>query len=231
MRSNLNGLNLEVIIVAAGAGKRFKGLVPKQFLNLGGMPVFWRSVLAFLDLKETSKIIVVVPQKYVKVLSAKYKSFTKVIFVCGGKERFDSVREGLKRVSCEADFIAVHDGARPLINVKDIRAVFLEACKTSAAIAACKTKDTIKAAVGQTIKKTIDRTNLWNAQTPQIFKTDLILMAYKKSIAKNITDDSELIEKLKKKVSLVELRYPNFKITNKEDFALAQFLIEQKNSI
>jgi 2-C-methyl-D-erythritol 4-phosphate cytidylyltransferase len=213
------------IIVAAGAGKRFGSRVSKQFLNLNGRPVFLWSVEAFASIKSFKQIIVVVPSDMVKPLSLKYK----IGFVCavGGNRRFDSVKNGLTLIGDDIDFIAVHDAVRPLISKKDILSVLEKAVKTEAAVAVEKARDTVKlVSGGGYILKTLDRTILRNAQTPQIFKTELLKRAYSEKIPAGTTDDSQLIENLKIKVSAVETKFPNFKITTKQDFELAEKILK-----
>jgi 2-C-methyl-D-erythritol 4-phosphate cytidylyltransferase len=214
------------IIVAAGDGKRFGGRVSKQFLNLNGRPVFLWSVEAFASIKSFKQIIVVVPSDMVESLSLKYK--TGFVCAAGGNERFDSVKNGLALIGDGIDFIAVHDAARPLISKKDILSVFKKAAKTEAAVAAEKAKDTVKlvSADGGYILKTLDRTVLRNVQTPQIFKTELLKRAYSGKISAGTTDDSQVVENLKIKVSVVETKFPNFKITTKQDFELAEKILK-----
>jgi 2-C-methyl-D-erythritol 4-phosphate cytidylyltransferase len=214
------------IITAAGSGKRFGSRVSKQFLNLNGSPMFLWSVEAFASVKSFKQIIVVVPSDMVESLSLKYK--TGFVCVVGGNERFDSVKNGLALVGDYIDFIAVHDAARPLISKKDILSVLGKAIETKAAIAVEKAKDTVKlvSAGGGCILKTLDRTILRNAQTPQIFKTELLKKAYSGKISVGATDDSQLVENLKIKVSAVETKFPNFKITTKQDFELAKKILK-----
>ncbi|MDR0800797.1 MAG: 2-C-methyl-D-erythritol 4-phosphate cytidylyltransferase [Endomicrobium sp.] len=213
------------IIVAAGSGKRFGSKVLKQFLNLDGKPVFLRSVEAFASIKSFKQIVVVAPPDKVEFLSLKYKAD----FVCaaGGNERFDSVKNGLALVEDDIDFIAVHDAARPLISKKDILSVLKKAVKTKAAIAVENIKDTVKliSADGRVLK-TLDRTVLRNAQTPQIFEAQLLKKAYSRKISADTTDDSKLVENLKIKVSAVETKFLNFKITTKRDFELAEKILK-----
>jgi 2-C-methyl-D-erythritol 4-phosphate cytidylyltransferase len=214
------------IIAAAGSGKRFGSRVSKQFLNLNGSPMFLWSVEAFASIRSFKQIIVVVPSDMVEFLSLKYK--TGFVCTAGGSERFDSVRNGLALVGGYIDFIAVHDAARPLISKKDILSVLDKAAKTKAAVAVEKTKDTVKlvSASGGYILKTLDRTVLRNAQTPQIFKTELLKKAYSGKMSVGVTDDSQLVENLKIKVSAVETKFPNFKITTKQDFELAKKILK-----
>ncbi|MDR2436478.1 MAG: 2-C-methyl-D-erythritol 4-phosphate cytidylyltransferase [Endomicrobium sp.] len=217
------------IIVAAGLGKRFGNKTPKQFLQMNRMPMFMWSVSAFSAIKSFKQIIVVVPKHMIETLKRKReKLLNKVHFVVGGRERFDSVKNGLFFVEKDVDFVAIHDAARPLISKQDILAVLKRAIVTKAAIAVEKTKDTIKFVSdnGQ-ILKTLDRSALRNAQTPQIFEKALLMRAYSKRITGAITDDSQLVEKLKIKVSTVETKFSNFKVTAKRDFALAEKLLRR----
>ena len=232
------------IILAAGLGKRFwnvtssKNKVFKQFLNINGKPIFLWSVEAFASIKSFGQIIVVVPSKMVRTLSLKYEKYkTSFIFISGGKERFDSVKSALSVVDNNIDFIAVHDAVRPLVSRQDILAVLKSAKETGAAIAVEKTKDTIKLVSdvdekkSEYVLKTLNRATLRNAQTPQIFKSNLLKKAYLKEISGNVTDDSQLVENLKVKVSVVETKFPNFKITTKQDFKLVATLFAFKSKI
>jgi 2-C-methyl-D-erythritol 4-phosphate cytidylyltransferase len=218
-----------VIIVAAGFGKRFRNKTPKQFLQIKRMPMFMWSISAFSAIKSFKQIIVVVPKHMVEHLNRKKEKLpNKVHFVAGGKKRSDSVKNGLAFVEEDVNFVAVHDAARPLISKQDILAVLKKAIVTKAAIAVEKTKDTIKLiSSNEQILKTLDRSALRNAQTPQIFGKELLRKAYSKRIPEVTTDDSQLIERLKIKVSTVETKFPNFKVTTKQDFALAEKLLRR----
>jgi 2-C-methyl-D-erythritol 4-phosphate cytidylyltransferase len=218
-----------VILVAAGSGKRFVNKTPKQFLKLKGKPMFMWSIAAFVSIKSFKQIIVVVPEHFIENLNKKKDQLlNNVLFVSGGRERFDSVKNGLALVKDDVDFVAVHDAARPLIAKQDILAVLKKAIETKAAIAVEKTKDTIKLVSDkEQILKTLDRSVLRNAQTPQIFETTIIKKAYSKKIPGTTTDDSQLVERLKIKVSAVETSFPNFKVTTKQDFKLAEKLLKR----
>ncbi|MDR1784794.1 MAG: 2-C-methyl-D-erythritol 4-phosphate cytidylyltransferase [Endomicrobium sp.] len=236
-----------VVILAAGFGKRFldstsseiKDRTLKQFLNINGKPVFLWSVETFASIKSFEQIIVAVPPKMVKTLSLEYeKCKLGFVFVSGGNERFESVKNALSIIENDIDFVALHDAARPLISREDILEVLKSAEKTGAAIATEKTKDTIKLVsgvcgkTGRYVLKTLDRTFLRNAQTPQIFEFNLLKRAYLiKKISSTVTDDSQLVEKLKVKVSVVETKFPNFKITTKQDFKIAEALFAFKSRV
>lgn len=216
------------IIVAGGSGKRFGAKTPKQFLPLSGKPVFMWSIEAFCAIKDFKQIILVVPKEMTAPLSKKYKKYGFEV-TAGGKERFDSVKNGLSLLKKDIDLVAVHDAARPLIEKKDILKVLKTANKTKAAIAAEKTKDTIKKVKNGFVENTPDRNVLWNVQTPQIFEAKLLSKAYSMKIAANTTDDSQLIEKLKVKVAVVETKSPNFKITTQQDFETAKSILLKRN--
>jgi 2-C-methyl-D-erythritol 4-phosphate cytidylyltransferase len=221
-----------VIIVAAGAGKRFRNMhsnevssrVPKQFLELHGKPVFLWSVEAFASIKSFKQIIVVAPRSMTETLSLKYG--TDFTCVSGGRERFDSVKKGLSFVKNDIDFVAVHDAARPLISKNDILSVLRKAAETGGAVAVEKVRDTVKLVSDSGVMlKTLNRAVLRNAQTPQIFEAKLLKSAYSKKIPADTTDDSQLVESLKVKISTVETKYPNFKVTTKQDFRLAAVVL------
>lgn len=222
-------MTFSTIIVAGGQGKRFGSKEPKQFLMLSKKPVFVWSILAFKKVKECKQIILVVPEYKISDME-KYKRLYGIDIVVGGKERYDSVKNGLKCVKENIDFVAVHDAARPLITEKQIKEVFASAVKYGGAIAAAPAKDSIKFSKnGKVLNNSIDRKNIWQAQTPQIFKTDLLNKVYSKRIAKNITDDAQLVEKVGKKVALINCGYENFKITQKLDFKLAELILKERN--
>ena len=145
----------------------------------------------------------------------------------GGAERYDSVVKALERVKPEAEFVAVHDAARPCIVDAWIDAVFAAAVKTGAAILASPINGTIKrAAKDQTIEETVARENLWEAQTPQVFRRQLLIDAYARRGKEPATDDAQLVERLGQKVTIVTGSPMNIKITTKEDLRIASALLK-----
>ena len=221
-------MNFAAVIVAGGAGKRFGSKEPKQFLLLNKKKMFIWSILAFKKVKECKQIILVVPEYKLPEME-KYKKLYKIEVVCGGKERYNSVQNGLSCVRDNIDFVAVHDAARPLITSKIIKEVFDSAVKCDGAIAANVARDTIKFSKnGKNITKSIDRNNVWQAQTPQMFRTKVLKKVYSGKIPKNITDDAQLVEKTGKKVMLVDGGYENFKVTQPIDFKLAEYILKNR---
>jgi len=221
------------IVLAAGCGARLKSKTPKPLVKLNGLPVILYSLKTFGELPQVKEIIVVVnPSNKKEIIRiAKYYSLGKVKeFVLGGKARQDSVRQGLAAVSNCADLILIHDAARPFVDKKTISGVITRAKNCGAAIIGVPVKCTIKEAHGSwlmahkggVVKKTLDRNKLWEIQTPQVFNKDLILAAFKRFGRKKVTDDAMLIEKLGKKVNIVEGSYNNIKITTPEDLLIAE---------
>jgi 2-C-methyl-D-erythritol 4-phosphate cytidylyltransferase len=172
----------------------------------------------------------VVPEIMAASFKKKYKN-SNFIITGGGRERFDSVKNGLALLDENIKFVAVHDAARPLIDKNDILAVLSAAKKSkAAAIAAEKTKDTIKTVKNGFVKETLDRSMLWNVQTPQIFEANILKKAYSENIPDKTTDDSQLIERLKIKIAVTETMSPNFKITSLQDFEAAKNILSKRKS-
>ena len=222
---------LSAIILAAGQGRRLKAALPKPLIKIGKLPVIIYSLNTLNKHPQINEIIVVVNAKNQRAiirLARKY-SFKKIkSFVLGGRRRQDSVHNGLKMVSEHSDWVLIHDSARPFIDRRDITRVIAAAKNTGAAILAVRPKATIKfSQKNNMVKHTLDRDTLWEAQTPQVFKKELIMQAYKKYSAAKVTDDASLIEKLGKKVQLVQGSYENIKITTGEDLLFAGLIAER----
>jgi 2-C-methyl-D-erythritol 4-phosphate cytidylyltransferase len=220
------------IIVAGGLGKRIEGNLPKQFLTLGGKPILAHTIEKFQRCDLVDEIILVVPEDHLGYCSqtiVEGYSFDKIRrIVCGGKERQDSVYQGLKACSNSTSLVVIHDGVRPLISVEKI-SESIELCRNKkAVIVAVPVKDTIKRVVDSSVIATLDRTKLWLVQTPQVFEYKLIWDAYEKAIGENFigTDDSALVERLGCEVAVLEGEYNNIKITTKEDLIMAEKLLE-----
>lgn len=145
----------------------------------------------------------------------------------GGHERYDSVTRALERVKPEAEYIAVHDAARPCIVDEWIDAVFAAAVKTGAAILASPVTGTLKrASSDQTVAETVSRDNLWEAQTPQVFRRQLLTDAYARRGQQPATDDAQLVERLGHPVTIVPSSLMNLKITTQEDLRIASALLK-----
>jgi len=223
------------IITAGGSGKRMGR--PKQFLKIGGKAMLELTLAAFEKAKCIDEIILVVNKDGIeKAKKFKFKKLKKI--VAGGKERQDSVFNGLKELPDDCGIVAIHDGARPLVGVKIIEEAVKEAKASGAVVVGVPVKDTIKQTTNNkqqitnnskiSIIKTINREELWRAQTPQVFKKEIILKAYEQGYNKyEATDDSMLVEKIGILVAMVMGSYKNIKITTPEDLALAEIIIKK----
>ena len=213
-----------VIIAAGGKGARMGR--PKQLLKINGKETVIRTILAFQKVKRVKEIIVVTTPENFKIISKKVKGLK---FAEAGKERIESVKNGLKEVSKDTSLIAVQDGARPLVEPKHIEACLEAAEKDKAAVLGVFVKDTIKVVKNGKIVKTLKRSELFAAQTPQCYQASVLRDALKK-YGKNIlaTDESQLVEKLGIKVTAVIGDYKNLKITTPEDLIRAGALCKKK---
>jgi 2-C-methyl-D-erythritol 4-phosphate cytidylyltransferase len=157
-------------------------------------------------------------------------AFMNVKLVHGGRERFESVTNGLAKMSASGVFVAIHDAVRPCVTTEQIDAVFTAAKQHGAAILAARLTDTLKRVEGQCIRETPSRENLWLAQTPQVFRRDVIETAYARraSLGDAITDDAQLVEAIGIKIAVVEGTSTNIKITTKDDLALAAAILTSR---
>lgn len=225
-----------VIIAAAGSSTRMDGL-NKQLEKIGDTPVFIMSALKFDRLESVGEIIIAAPEadaaRFEK-LARNYGVSKLTAVVAGGETRFKSIRNALEKVSPKADYIAIHDGARPLIEPEDVERVFADAEKYGAAIAAAPAVDTIKT-VGANgfIESTIPRTDAYCAQTPQAFRRKLLLGCLEKLglQAENVTDDSGIAELCGEYVKVTEVNSPNFKITRPDDLIAAQAIYDNRRVV
>jgi len=218
------------IALAAGRGERLKSKVPKLLAKIGSKPVIIHTLEALSRNPSIKDIILVANAKNLREMTAWVKRYhiRKISSVVeGGARRQDSLGNGLKAVDSRTDLVLIHDAARPFIGKNLIDSVINVAKKSGAAITGVPVKATIKKAFGKVVDKTIERKNLWEIQTPQVFKKDLILKAYKKFGKIDVTDDAMLVEKLGGKVNIVEGSYSNIKITTPEDLVLAEAIAKR----
>lgn len=222
-----------VIIVAAGKGTRMGRNLQKtkQMTDVCGIPVVVRSISQFEYCSFVNEIIVVAGEEELGLYDALIEQygFKKITAVTkGGPTRQLSVLEGFRRISSRAEYVAIHDGARCLVTPAMIESVFTQAFKYGSAAAAQQVKDTVKKTDNSGfITETVDRTCLWNVQTPQIFKTDIYrasaYIAQKNGL--EATDDCMLVENIGFKIKLVDCGYENIKITTPDDLYLAEAVL------
>ena len=223
------------IVLAAGQGTRMGGKTAKQYLLLDGRPVLYYALLAF-EKSMVDEIILVAGEKdlpFCRTEIVEKYGFSKVTrIVAGGKERYHSVYQGLKAAG-GADYVLIHDGARPFVS-DDIISRTIEAVKKEkACVVAMPVKDTIKIANEDHYAiETPNRSKVWMIQTPQAFSYDLILHAYEKVLASGdavITDDAMVLEKAENiPGKLVQGSYTNIKITTPEDMKIAEIFLKDR---
>ena len=218
------------VIVAAGAASRMGG-IDKQFAAVGGIPVLVRSMLAMQACPSVGEIIVVTREDaipLVKRMGADFAVTKLKTIVCGGATRQESVQKGVSCISQQCPYVAIHDGARPLVRVEDAEKCIAAARERGAATLGVPVKDTIKQ-VRQDgiITATPDRSCLWATHSPQVFRLDQYLIATEKAKAaqRDFTDDCQLLEFAGYPVTMVAGSYDNMKITTPEDLAVAEGLL------
>jgi 2-C-methyl-D-erythritol 4-phosphate cytidylyltransferase/2-C-methyl-D-erythritol 2,4-cyclodiphosphate synthase len=227
------------IIVAAGRGARAGTGGPKQYRLLAGETVLARTVRAFLDHPQIDAVRVIIHSDDFDLYTdaaAHLLSDRKLLTpVTGGKERQDSVRFGLESLAKEApSLVLIHDAARPFIDAGAISRVIDAARRNGGAIAALPVFDTLKKSDGgehPSIDDTVSREGLWRAQTPQVFNYDAILAAHRAAAGEALTDDAAVAERAGIKVSLVPGSPDNMKITQAEDFGMAEILLGRKKAM
>lgn len=228
-----NSMYVSAIVVAAGKGKRFGSKVSKPLIEIGNRPAIVYCLKALNFHPEIKEIVIVANsanQTSLKKIIKKYHIHKVKDIILGGKERRDSVLCGLKKISSRANLVLIHDGARPFIDSKMISRVIKEAKEYGAAIAGVPVKATIKEASGCMVRNTLDRNSLWEIQTPQAFRKDLIINAYSRFKACDVTDDAALVEKLGAKVKLSKGSCLNIKITTPEDLIIAEAISKKWNT-
>ena len=225
--------SVAVIIPAAGAGERFGGKVKKPFAQIDNRPIFIRSIELFLNRKDVVQTLLTVAPEDYDVVKEKYAAnimFMGIKLVKGGATRFESVRAALGNVDEKADLVCIHDAVRPCLLESWIDQVFKKAEETGAAILAAPISGTIKRVAGkeQTIEKTVSREGLYEAQTPQVFRRELILKAFADMPADfRPTDDSQVVERMGQAVSIVPSDARNIKITTPGDLSLAGAILKE----
>jgi 2-C-methyl-D-erythritol 4-phosphate cytidylyltransferase len=221
-----------VILPAAGTGKRFGGNENKIFAKINDSPLFIKTLEPFVNRSDVCQTILVIAPADMETLRSKYGAHIGLMgikVVEGGAERWETVQKALAAVTEEADLVAIHDAARPCVAQEWIDRVFAKAAQTGAAILACPLHGTLKRTdkAGQ-ITGTVDRQGIWEAQTPQVFKRQILMDAYSvvDRLPRPITDDAQVVEASGQPVWIVEGDPRNIKITTRGDLVLASSLIK-----
>ena len=217
------------IIAAGGTGVRMKAPLPKQFLLLDQRPLLMHTIDAFMSAKREMNIVVVLPQSYQflwKQLCEQYRFTTQHQVIDGGSTRFHSIKNALKAIP-DFGYVAIHDGARPLVSPSLIRNLFREAEQYGTAIPAIPVSDSIRN-IRRRRSFPLKREDFRIIQTPQVFKTKEISKAYCQRFRKSFTDDATVYESHFGPIHLVDGEFQNIKITSQEDLLIAEFLLHHK---
>jgi 2-C-methyl-D-erythritol 4-phosphate cytidylyltransferase len=226
--------SVAAIICCAGPGSRFGGKRKKQYVNVAGRAVFLRSVELFSGREDVKQVLLGISEEDEELVSVKWGpnlEFFGVKRFYGGAERFETVNKGLELVKYDIDLVAVHDACRCCVTDQIIGDVIDAAAKTGAAIPAAPVTATIKKAKDSVIVETVDRSDLFEAQTPQIFDRALLQKAYANLAnvdQSTISDDAQLVEALGEKVSIVETDSSNIKITKPSDIPIAEAIVKSR---
>jgi len=226
--------SVAAIICAAGPGSRFGGKKKKQFVDVAGRAAFLRSIELFADREGVQQVLLGISkddQETLKVNWGAKLSFFGVQTFVGGTERFETILKALDLIKEGIELVAVHDACRCCATNQLIAEVIAKAAETGAAIPAAPVTATIKQVKEGRIVKTVDRSDLFEAQTPQVFELDLLKRAYANlpNVDKAaVTDDAFLVEALGHKVAIVESDSSNLKITRQGDIPLAEAILKSK---
>ena len=224
------------VIVAAGKGRRMGTEVSKQFLPLCGKEILAHSVEKFEKAEKIRDIVLVTGEdslQDVREMAQEYGWKKIVAVVAGGKERQDSVWNGLQAVSDDTDIVLIHDGVRPFVTEDILNHSIETAMEMGSCVAGVPAKDTIKVCNGENVAvATPDRSTLWQIQTPQTFRKDLIMQAYQKAKAEGFvgTDDASLAEYSGCPVKVIMGSYRNIKITTKEDLLVGEAFLKEEQA-
>ena len=219
-----------VILPAAGKSTRFGDtFYKKPFAPLDGRPVWMHAAEKLANRGDVKQSLIVISPEDQDHFTEKFGGNCAMLgieIVTGGAERSDSVQAALTRVRSEIDFVAIHDAARPCLTEAWVDTVFERAEQTGAAILATPVTATLKRVDNKTIRETVPRETLWEAQTPQVFRRQLLIDAYARRGNQPATDDAQLVERLGQPVTIVPCSAMNLKITSKDDLRLAGAILK-----
>lgn len=218
--------SVALVLVAGGSGSRMNSELPKQFLTLGDYPIFIHALKIFETTFPNRQIIIVCKKDYLaetKKLTQEFLPEINIDFTIGGATRFHSVKNGLSLV--KSDIVMIHDAVRPFINVDFLRELYTACLNNSNAIPTIKINESVRQINGEK-NAIINRDNLRMIQTPQCFQTIKLLEAFNQEYQEFFTDDASVLESYGETINLVNGLKGNFKITQPEDYSLAQLLIK-----
>ena len=217
---NLKG-RFSAVLPAGGLGKRMGGNIPKQLMLLGGKPVYRYSLETFLEMEEIAEVVMAVPADWKDHFEKEF-SHPKLKIVVGGAERWQSVENGVNALTSDAEYVLVHDVARPFVSKEIIRDVCETLINKGSCLVAKPAVDTIKIAKDGRVETTIDRNTVWMAQTPQAASIALLKKLYGRIAAEPLnftpTDEASILEYFGESVYIVKGNVANDKLTTPEDF-------------
>lgn len=230
-------MNVTALLVAAGSGSRLGAQVPKALVEIGGTPLVVRSARALAAAPRVTALVVVAPpthqERVAELMQGDWATRLRIVVVAGGAERQDSVRAGLA-VAADPDLVAIHDAARPFIDADTIDATIRAAAEDGAAVVGVPVSDTLKEVDDDGwITATPPRDRMWQVQTPQIFRTDVIRDAHERAVRDQVlaTDDSALVERLGGRVRMVRGKPSNRKITTIDDLRWAEWFVSTQPAL
>jgi 2-C-methyl-D-erythritol 4-phosphate cytidylyltransferase len=216
------------VIVASGSGVRMNNKVPKQFLLVNGKAVLWYTLNTFLHAYGDMQIILVLHEQYIETGEAIVNSLNAgngIVITVGGETRFHSVKNGLQFVE-HPSIVFVHDGVRCLVSEKLIRSCYEEAIKNGNAIPSIKPVDSLRMDMNEG-NKILDRNKVHIIQTPQTFKSEIIVAAFEKDYKESFTDEATVVESTGVKINLIEGETNNIKITQPVDLIIAEKILDK----
>jgi 2-C-methyl-D-erythritol 4-phosphate cytidylyltransferase len=214
------------VIVAGGKGVRMGGALPKQFMPLLGKPVLYYSVNAFISAFADIKLVLVLPKdqlSYAQMVLKEFPDGIDIMIVSGGETRFHSVQNGLKAIE-EDSIVFVHDGARPLVSSGLIRQCFDQALELGSAIPAVHVSESMRL-IEDDDSRPVDREFMRIIQTPQVFRSDILLPAFGQEYIPSFTDEATVVEAFGIRIFLIEGEKSNIKITTPDDMVIAEALL------
>jgi 2-C-methyl-D-erythritol 4-phosphate cytidylyltransferase len=221
------------IIVAGGSGTRMGKKTPKQFMLIGGKPILIHTINQFLEYDAALQIILVLPANEMQAwyaLCDKHEFYPAIVTVTGGNTRFQSVKNGLKRITAKEGLVAVHDGVRPFVSPQIIEQGFAVAAQTGAAVATVASKDSLRLVTADG-NEAVERAAYRLVQTPQTFRLDWMRSAFETPEQPSFTDCASVMNHAGHSVTLIEGSYENIKITTPEDLLWAEAFLGESSFI
>ncbi|WIA34697.1 hypothetical protein OEZ86_013010 [Tetradesmus obliquus] len=226
--------SVSVVLLAGGVGKRMGASIPKQYLELKGQAIATYSLLMFGAMREVGEVVIVCDPSWRYIFEehfGKLPQGLQVKWALPGAERQDSVFNGLQQISASAAIVAVHDSARPLVTAADASQCMLDGYVVGAAVLGVPVKPTIKE-VGENnmVEKTLNRAKLWEVQTPQCIRPELLQEGFRlvKEKGLEVTDDVSIIEAMGLPVKITKGAYTNIKVTTPDDMSVADKLLQEQ---